>query len=113
FLILYLNLLCSISQVQSMFVSESLWFIQCYVEPTQIMQEERLSLMCFPKDYHTILRHFNLDPQVQLFICCPLCCALYDNNKGCLDFCTFQDFPSSPPCSVCLKQTRVICGTSV
>jgi len=109
-LILTLNLLCGISQAQSGFVSASLKFILSRVaDASQLAPADRLSLLKFPRDYRTILNHFDLDPRLRFYVCCPSCCTLYDDVDF-PDACTFCEFPSSSPCSVRLKQERVICG---
>ncbi|KAI6020329.1 hypothetical protein BKA83DRAFT_1527796 [Pisolithus microcarpus] len=102
FLILCLNLLCGISQAQSRFVSESLSFMLSHIINDIQAPEDRRSLLKFPRDYRTILNHFDLDPHLQLYVCCPSCYTLYDDMDF-PDFCTFHDFPSSRPCSAKLK----------
>lgn len=109
-MILTLNLLCGISQAQSEFVSASLKFILSHVtDVSQLAPADRLSLLKFQRDYQTILNHFDLDPRLQFFVCCPSCYTLYDDVDF-PDACTFCEFPLSSPCSVQLKQERMVCG---
>lgn len=78
-------------------------------DSSQLASADRLSLLKFPSDYRTILNHFDLDPRLRFFVCCPSCCTLYEDVDF-PDTCTFREFPSSSPCSVRLKWERMICG---
>lgn len=109
-MILALNLLCGISQAQSQFVSDTLRFVLGCIPN---LPEDARSLLKLPRDYCTTLNHFDLDPRLRFYICCPSCCALYDDDNDCPDSCTIRSFPSVPPCSAQLKRTRSICGSII
>ncbi|KAI6118075.1 hypothetical protein F5141DRAFT_1061743 [Pisolithus sp. B1] len=53
-----------VNTAQSRFVSESLSFMLSHVVNDTQAPKDRKTLLKFPRDYHTILNHFNLDPHL-------------------------------------------------
>ena len=85
--------------------------MQRLVVNADLSTADRNLLIHFPRDSCTLLNHFDLNPKLQLFICCPRCCALYEDDESCPEFCAFVDPPGSPPCAEKLKRTRTVYGT--
>ncbi|KAJ3765828.1 hypothetical protein FB446DRAFT_654692, partial [Lentinula raphanica] len=74
-----------------------------------------------PKDIHTVIDHYALNPSCRTFISCPECHALYpltDNSISAnedaysanrpLSSCTNKSHPDSSPCGTTLWRTRSI-----
>ncbi|KAG1786749.1 uncharacterized protein HD556DRAFT_1247905, partial [Suillus plorans] len=65
-----------------------------------------------PRDLHTVIGSFELEPRTQSYICCPACFALYDMSPLPL-FCMHQPTPMSQPCHTKLWKMCIICGNQV
>lgn len=63
-----------------------------------------------PADIRTLLRHFDLDPEVNAYVCCPQCFCLYDTAGPCPDHCTHTTFRGPPVCNTPLFETRFLKG---
>lgn len=112
FLVLALNLFCGLSQAHNNFVAATLRFVmRRLISDSTLPAEDKDLLINFPRDSRTLLNHFDLNPKLRSFVCCPCCCALYEGDSACPEFCTFAD-PSGTPCSTKLKRTRTVCGTA-
>lgn len=65
-------------------------------------------LTAFPKDLRTVLNTLELSPEVQGYVCCPKCFALYPRDSQVPDFCSFKDTASSTECAEQLVMIRRI-----
>ena len=65
--------------------------------------ESRLRL---PRDPRTALETLKLKPDVQSFVCCPRCFALYPSDTEISARCSFKDTPLNKPCDEPLAQSR-------
>jgi hypothetical protein len=113
FLVLSLSLFCGVSQKQATFALAILKLIVDWLTSVaDIPGEQRQALQSIPKDYRTLLKHFDLDPRLRIYVCCPACFALYDDSSPLPDTCTFRKAPDQPPCAADLFKTRSIRGVS-
>ena len=64
------------------------------------------SQLRLPRDPRTALETLKLKPDVQSFVCCPRCFALYPSYREISARCSFKDTPSNKPCDEPLIQSR-------
>lgn len=69
-----------------------------------------IRLDSIPTDVRTLLRRFDLDPEVTSYLCCPKCYCLYREDVH-IDKCVYMAFADSEPCGEPLFETRSIRGT--
>ncbi|OCH84868.1 hypothetical protein OBBRIDRAFT_740846, partial [Obba rivulosa] len=80
--------------------------MRCLVKVSLLFYDHRL-LDSIAKDPRTILHHFNLDPDLTPYTCCPKCFALYDSSCP-PERCTSQDTPRAAVCDAKLWRVRRI-----
>lgn len=66
------------------------------------------SLWRLPRDPRTALNELKLKPDVQKFICCPKCFALYPSDGEVSDFCSFRETIASEPCNELLTHIKTV-----
>lgn len=66
----------------------------------------------FPRDPRTVLETLKLKPEVQSFVCCPKCFALYPPDAEVPAQCSFRDTTSCKPCYEPLFKSRRIGATT-
>ncbi|MBW0469316.1 hypothetical protein O181_009031 [Austropuccinia psidii MF-1] len=54
-----------------------------------------------PQDVRTVVKKFDLMPQLHQYVCCPKCYSSYDIETAPLE-CQYKNFPTSLPCGVFL-----------
>ncbi|KAG1845536.1 hypothetical protein F4604DRAFT_1688673 [Suillus subluteus] len=115
FFVTVLRLLVGASQPQVNFTLLSLTAIisgaLSYGKVTLSNQTRILKLI--PRDAHTVLSRFEIEPDIVLFACCPRCSATYppDFSTKLLypNQCNFQSTPAADVCGMSLLKTK---GTS-
>ena len=65
-----------------------------------------------PRDPRTILNRLKLVPDVQKFVCCPKCFALYPSDTETSDFCSFRETITSKPCNEALTHLKAVGNTT-
>ncbi|KAI6098652.1 hypothetical protein EDD16DRAFT_1498276 [Pisolithus croceorrhizus] len=110
FLVLVLSLLCGISRKQATFVLITLKFIISWTSQSFSTSDQVPDLNMFPRDYRTLLRHFDLDPHLHSYICCPSCFALYPDSSTAPDECSNCRAQNESPCGLALFRTKNIRG---
>ncbi|KAI5992857.1 hypothetical protein EDC04DRAFT_2910994 [Pisolithus marmoratus] len=110
FLVLVLSLLCGISRKQATFVLITLKFIISWTSQSYSTPNQAPDLNMFPRDYRTLLRHFDLDPHLRSYICCPSCFALYPDSSEVPDKCSNCKARDESPCGSALFRTKDIRG---
>ena len=105
-----LHLMCGIS------LDDCGFFLPC-VEvivriSIQMANSTSPSLYRFPRDPRTVLSSLKLKPDVQTFICCPKCFALYPPDAETSDFCSFREATTSKPCNESLAHFKTVGNTT-
>ncbi|KAI6103708.1 hypothetical protein EDD16DRAFT_1493464 [Pisolithus croceorrhizus] len=110
FLVLVLSLLCGVSRKQATFVLVTLKYIISWTRSSCTTSDQALDLNAFPGDYRTLLRHFDLDPRLCSYVCCPSCFALYPDFSNAPDKCINRKAQNELPCGSALFRTKSIRG---
>ena len=70
------------------------------------------SQLKLPRDPRTVLETLKLKPDVQSYICCPKCFALYPFGAGMSGYCSFKETPADEPCGEPLFRPRRVGATT-
>ncbi|KAH9842036.1 uncharacterized protein C8Q71DRAFT_694164, partial [Rhodofomes roseus] len=102
YMVLTLMLLCGVSRRHCNWVLDIIRFA------FDLLQAKLGLVTQIPNDIRTLLRRFDLDPEVKAYICCPECFCLYPDNKKCPDRCTHKAYEDAPLCHAELFETRAL-----
>lgn len=105
-----LHLLCGIS------LDDCGFFLPC-VETIVRMSAQNVESASrlfrhFPRDPRTILNALKLKPDVQTFVCCPKCFALYSSDAEAPDSCSFRETITSKTCNEPLGRSATVKNTT-
>ena len=93
--------------------------LRWYLWPPLPTRANQVTISSIPKDPHSCRFHFQLDPIMCPFLCCPQCHCLYPNGPGnnpkskdnsALVHCTYQQTITSPVCNTNLWKRHRING---
>ena len=98
-----LHLICGLS------LDDCVFFLPC-IESILRMSLERAGCVAsqprLPRDPRTVLETLKLKPDVQSFVCCPRCFALYPSDTEVSSNCSFKETPTGKPCDEPLVRSR-------
>ena len=104
-----LHLICGLS------LDDCIFFLPC-IELVLRMSFERVgcaeSQLKLPRDPRTVLETLKLKPDVQSYVCCPKCFALYPLDTGVSGYCSFKETPTDEPCGEPLVRPRRVGATT-
>lgn len=111
-MVLVLNLLCRVSRKKCDFVLAALRLMLSQLATR--LGDRSIGLAHLPSDVRSLLRRFDLDPDVTAYVCCPDCFCLYDDRTAVPDLCTSTVFTAttSRQCGCPLFETRMLKGKS-
>ena len=100
-----LHLVCGLSMNDCSFLLPS---VELVVKMTlkHAGSSSKKLLISFPKDPRTVLKTLGLSPEVQGYVCCAKCFALYPRDSQVPSLCSFKDTPSSKECAEPLMTLR-------
>lgn len=110
YMVLVLNLLCRVSRKKCDFVLAALRLMLSQL--TSRLENHAIGLTHLPSDVRSLLRRFDLDPDVNAYVCCPECFCLYSQRDAVPDLCTSTTFTASGSreCGHPLFETRMLKG---
>jgi hypothetical protein len=118
FIVAVLHLLCRVSRRRCNFVLVALRYLLQYALGTTHPVNEwyrKKIIDSVPVDVRTALSHFNIEPPLTSYVCCPKCCALY--SQGPLDeedaypkYCENKVTSGSEVCRARLRTARFVSG---